>query len=128
MLLMGRIRQSNQSPSSKGGVRGGPFSATLVACFVIVAIIALAFSNRQMLRRMFVIFGATVAQMALVVVVVWVVYQTYAWWAYLLWFLLVLFLSTCWCLYPLQAMWKKMLWPVSGATLVGNINTLKTFI
>ena len=97
------------------------WGAAVVACVVFVAIIALAFFDRKMLRRMFVIFGATVAQMAVVVAVVWLVYQTNAWWAYLLWFLLVLFLSTCWCLYPLQAMWKQMLWPVSVATLVGGI-------
>ena len=97
------------------------WGAAVVACVVFVAMIALAFFDRKMLRRMLVIFGATVAQMAVVVAVVWLVYQTNAWWAYLLWFLLVLFLSTCWCLYPLQAMWKQMLWPVSVATLVGAI-------
>ena len=97
------------------------WGAAVVACVVFVAMIALAFFDRKMLRRMLVIFGATVAQMAVVVAVVWLVYQTNAWWAYLLWFLLVLFLSICWCLYPLQAMWKQMLWPVSVATLVGAI-------
>ena len=44
-----------------------------------------------------------------------------AWWAYLLWFLLVLALSICWCLFPLQSLWKKMLRPVSVAMLVGSI-------
>ena len=97
------------------------WGAAIVACVVLVAIMALAFFDRQMLRRMMVIFGATVAQMAVVVTVVWVVYQTYAWWAYLLWFLLVLALSICWCLYPLQALWRKMLQPVSAAMLVGSI-------
>ena len=97
------------------------WGAAIVACVVIVAMMALAFFDRQMLRRMMVIFGATVAQMAVVVTVVWVVYQTYAWWAYLLWFLLVLALSICWCLYPLQALWRKMLQPVSAAMLVGSI-------
>ena len=97
------------------------WGVALVACFVIVAMIALAFIDFKMLRRMLVIFGVTVAQMAVVGVVVWVVYQTYAWWAYLLWFLLVLFLSICWCLYPLQTMWKKVLLPVSIGMLVGSI-------
>ena len=97
------------------------WGAAIVACVVIVAMMALAVFDRQMLRRMLVIFGATVAQMAVVVTVVWVVYQTYAWWAYLLWFLLVLALSICWCLYPLQALWRKMLQPVSAAMLVGSI-------
>ena len=93
----------------------------IVACLVVVATIALAFIDRQMLRRMLVIFGATVAQMAVVVAVVWLVYQTYAWWAYLLWYLLVVLLSICWCLYPFQAMWKKMLVPVAVSMLVGSI-------
>ena len=97
------------------------WGAAIVACIVLVAMMALAFFDRQMLRRMLVIFGATVAQMAVVVAVVWVVYQTYAWWAYLLWFLLVLALSICWCLYPLQALWRKMLQPVSAAMFVGSI-------
>lgn len=97
------------------------WGAAIVACVVLVAMMALAFFDRQMLRRMLVIFGATVAQMAVVVAVVWIVYQTMAWWSYLLWFLLVLTLSICWCLYPLQALWRKMLQPVSAAMLVGSI-------
>ena len=97
------------------------WGAAIVACVVLVAAIALAFFDRQMLRRMLVIFGATVVQMAVVVAVVWVVYQTDAWWAYLVWFLLVLALSICWCLFPLQSLWKKMLRPVSVAMLVGSI-------
>ena len=36
------------------------WGAVLVACLVLVASIALAFIDRQMLRRMLVIFGATV--------------------------------------------------------------------
>ena len=97
------------------------WGAAIVACVVLMAMIALAFFDRQMLRRMLVIFGATVAQMAVVVAVVWLVYQTNAWWAYLLWFLLVLALSICWCLFPLLSLWKKMLRPVSVAMLVGSI-------
>ena len=97
------------------------WGAALVASLVIIAAIALAFFDGKMLRRILTIFGATVAQMAAVVAVVWLVYQTHAWWPYLLWILLVLFLSICWCLYPTQSMWKKLLWPVSAAMLVGSI-------
>lgn len=97
------------------------WGSIIVACLVIVATIALAFIDRQMLRRMLVIFGATVAQMAAVVAVVWLVYQTNARWAYLLWYLLVVLLSICWCLYPFQSMWKKMLVPIAVSMLVGSI-------
>ncbi len=97
------------------------WGSIVVACLVVVAVIALAFIDRKMLRRMLVIFGATVAQMAVVVAVVWLVFQTDAWWAYLLWYLLVVLLSICWCLYPFQAMWKKMLVPVAVSMLAGSI-------
>lgn len=53
------------------------WGAALIACVVIVASIALAFLDNQMLRRMLVVFGATVVQMAIVVAVVWLVYQTH---------------------------------------------------
>ena len=46
------------------------WGAAVVACVVFVAMIALAFFYRKMLRRMLVIFGATVAQMTVVVAVV----------------------------------------------------------
>ena len=97
------------------------WGAALVACVVFVAMIALAFYDSKMLRRMLVIFGATVAQMAVVVAVVWLVYQKNDWWAYLLWFPLELISSPCWCLYLLHVMLKKMLWPVCAGTLVGCI-------
>jgi ABC-type iron transport system FetAB permease component len=97
------------------------WGAAVVALFVIVAVIVLAFIDKKMLRRMLVIFGATVVQMAVVGAAVWVVYQTHAWWSYLLWYLLILVLSICWVLYPLQSLWKKMLQPVGTAIFVGSI-------
>lgn len=75
------------------------WGAALVAIIVVIAMIALAFVDSKMLRRMLVIFGATVAQMAVVGAVVLLAFKTFAWWAYLLWYLLILFLSICWVLY-----------------------------
>ena len=97
------------------------WGSIVVACLVIVAIISFVFIDKKMLKRMLVIFGATVAQMAVVVAVVWLVYQTNAWWAYLLWYLLVVLLSIGWCLYPFQHMWKKMLVPVAVSMVAGSM-------
>ena len=97
------------------------WGAALVAIIVVIAMIALGFVDRKMLRRMLVIFGATMAQMAVVGAVVLLAYRTFAWWAYLLWYLLILFLSICWVLYPIQFMWKRALKPVSAAMLAGSI-------
>ena len=97
------------------------WGAAIVAFFVLVGSIVLGFFDRKMLRRVLAVYGVTVAQMAAIAVVVWVVYQTNAWWAYLLFYLLVLFLSVCWVLYPVNTIWKKMLVPVSTAMLAGSI-------
>ena len=64
------------------------WGAAVVAIIIVIAMIALAFVDRKMLRRMLVIFGATVAQMAGVGAVVLLAFKTFAWWAYLLWYLL----------------------------------------
>ena len=79
------------------------WGATVVACLVVVAVVALAFADRQMLRRMSVVFGATVAQMAAVLGAVWLVYRTQAWWTYLLWFLLVWFCPSAGACIPCRA-------------------------
>ena len=97
------------------------WGAALIAFLVVVAMLALAFVDRKMLRRMLVVFGATVAQMVIVGAIVLLAFKTFAWWAYLLWYLLVLFLSICWVLYPIQFMWKRMLLPISAAVLAGSI-------
>ena len=97
------------------------WGAALVAFLVVVAMLALAFVDRKMLRRMLVVFGATVAQMVVVGAVVLLAFKTFAWWAYLLWYFLVLFLSICWVLYPIQFMWKRMVLPISIAVLAGSI-------
>ena len=97
------------------------WGAALIGVLVVVAMLALAFVDRKMLRRMLVVFGATVAQMVVVGAVVLLAFKTFAWWVYLLWYLLVLFLSICWVLYPIQFMWKRMLLPISTAVLAGSI-------
>ena len=97
------------------------WGAALIGVLVVVAMLVLAFVDRKMLRRMLVVFGATVAQMVVVGAVVLLAFKTFAWWAYLLWYLLVLFLSICWVLYPIQFMWKRMLLPISAAVLAGSI-------
>ena len=97
------------------------WGAALIAFLVVVAMLALAFVDRKMLRRMLVVFGATVAQMVVVGAVVLLAFKTFAWWAYLLWYLLVLLLSICWVLYPIQFMWKRMVLPISIAVLAGSI-------
>ena len=97
------------------------WGAALVAMLVVIAMLALAFVDRKMLRRMLVVFGATVAQMVVVGAVVLLAFKTLAWWVYLLWYLLILFLSICWVLYPIYFMWKRALIPVSAAMVGGSI-------
>ena len=93
----------------------------IVALVVILAMIVLACVDRRMLGRMLTIFGATIAQMAIVAGVVWLVYRTNAWWAFALLYVLVLCLSICWVLYSLQPTWRPMTGPVATAMFAGSI-------
>ena len=97
------------------------WGAAIVACLLVVASVALAVLDGKMLRHMFAIYGATVAQMAVVAAVVWLVYRTNAWWAYVIYFLLVLVLSVCWVLFPLKDQRKQLLGPVAVAMLTGSL-------
>ena len=97
------------------------WGAAIVAAIVIIAFIALSIADWKMSKRMLSVLEVTVGQMAVVALVVILVNQTNAWWAYLLWYLLVLILSICWCLYPLQSIWKKMVLPISMGMLAGSI-------
>lgn len=97
------------------------WGAVLTACLVGISVIALAIVYSKMLKRILTIFTATILQMAAVLAVVWFCYQTHSVWAYLLWYGLILCLSTCWCLYPLQSMWKKMVVPIGISMLIGSI-------
>ena len=99
------------------------WNAVLVAVIVIVALIVFFILDRKMIHRMGLVYGVTLAQMILVGIVIWLTYKYPVWWTYLLWFLVVPALSTCWVLYPLQAMvsWKKMLLPVATAVFTGSI-------
>ena len=63
------------------------WGAALVAFLVVVAMLALAFVDRKMLRRMLVVFGATVAQMVVVGAVVLLAFKTFAW----------ICSGICWC-------------------------------
>ena len=97
------------------------WGAAIVAVVVIIAFIALSIADWKMSKRMLTVLEVTVGQMAVVAVVVILVNQTNTWWAYLLWYLVVLILSICWCLYPIQSIWKKMALPVSVGVLAGSI-------
>lgn len=97
------------------------WGAALIACLLGISMIALAIVDSKMLKRMLTIFIVTVLQMAAVLAVVWFCYQTRSVWAYLLWYVLILLLSTCWCLYPIQTMWRKMAVPIGTSMLVGSI-------
>jgi len=100
----------------------------VVAALVLIASIVLFFVDRKMLWRMLTIFGATIPQMAVVFFVVLLINRTNAWWAYLILYLLTLFLSICWVLYPLKTLRKKALVPVCVAMLTGGNSTVTSLI
>ena len=97
------------------------WGAALVACFVLLVVIAIAITDLKMLKRMMVVLGATVGQMLLTGSAVWLVFNKATWWSLLIWYLLLPCMATFWVLFPLKGMRKQMLKPVGAAMFSGSI-------
>ena len=76
--------------------------------------------NREMMRVLKV-FGLMTVQMLVVGLGVWLAYKTGAWWADLLWLVLMLVLAGAWILFVMRKQWKQMLLSVVAALATGTL-------
>ena len=77
--------------------------------------------DRKEMMRVLKVFGLMAGQMAVVGVIAWTAYKASAWWADLLWLVLMLALATAWCLYLMRKSWKRMLTAVVAALTIGAL-------
>jgi len=77
--------------------------------------------DRKEMMRVQKVFGLMAGQMAVIGVITWTAYKACAWWADLLWLLLMLALATGWCLYIMRRTWKQMLPSVVAALTAGTL-------
>lgn len=97
------------------------FGVVVVLLLLAVAVALFVVIDRQTVKRVLKVLGLTVVQMMAIGAVVWLVYKVNAWWGYVLWYVLMLVLSVCWCLYGFRSSWKRMLVPVGAALLTGSL-------
>ena len=77
--------------------------------------------DRKEMMRVLKVFGLMAGQMAVVGVIAWTAYKANAWWADMLWLVVLIALATGWCLYKMRKTWKQMLTSVVAALTAGTL-------
>lgn len=67
------------------------------------------------------VFGLMAGQMAVIGIIAWTACKANAWWADMLWLVVLIALATGWCLYKMRKTWKQMLTSVVAALTAGTL-------
>lgn len=94
---------------------------SLLAVLLMASIVIYWLIDRKEMMRVLKVFGLMAGQMAVVGVIIWTVYKANAWWANLLWLVVLIALATGWCLLKMRKTWKQMLMPIIAALTAGTL-------
>lgn len=95
-----------------------------VSLLVVLMLAALAvywLIDRKEMARVLRVFGLMAGQMAVIGIIAWTACKANAWWADMLWLVVLIALATGWCLYKMRKTWKQMLTPVVAALTAGTL-------
>lgn len=94
---------------------------SLLVVLLMASIVIYWLIDRKEMMRVLKVFGLMAGQMAVVGVIIWTVYKANAWWANLLWLVVLIALATGWCLLKMRKTWKQMLMPIIAALTAGTL-------
>lgn len=77
--------------------------------------------DRKEMMRVQKVFGLMAGQMAVIGIIAWTACKANAWWADMLWLVVLIALATGWCLYKMRKTWKQMLTSVVAALTAGTL-------
>ena len=77
--------------------------------------------DRKEMARVLRVFGLMAGQMAVIGIIAWTACKANAWWADMLWLVVLIALATGWCLYKMRKTWKQMLTSVVAALTAGTL-------
>ena len=97
------------------------WGVSLLVVLLLASVAVYWLIDRKEMMRVLKVFGLMVGQMAVIGIIVWTAYKANAWWADLLWLVVMIALATGWCLYKMRKIWKQMLMPVVAALAVGTL-------
>lgn len=97
------------------------WGVALLVVLLLVSVGVFKLIDHRGMMRTIKVFGLMTGQMAVVGFGVWVAYKAAAWWADVLWLLMMLVLAAAWCLYSMRKQWKRMLLSVVSALAAGTL-------
>ena len=97
------------------------WGVALLVVLLLVSVGVFKLIDHRGMMRTLKVFGLMTGQMAVVGFGVWIAYKAAAWWADVLWFMMMLVLAGAWCLYAMRKQWKRMLLSVVAALATGTL-------
>ena len=94
---------------------------SLLVVLLLASIVIYWLIDRKEMMRVLKVFGLMAGQMTVIGVIIWTVYKANAWWANLLWLVVLIALATGWCLLKMRKTWKQMLMPIIAALTAGTL-------
>lgn len=94
---------------------------SLLVVLLMASIVIYWLIDRKEMMRVLKVFGLMAGQMTVIGVIIWTVYKFNAWWANMLWIVVLITLATGWCLLKMRKTWKQMLMPIIAALTAGTL-------
>ena len=91
------------------------WGVSLLVVLLLASVAVYWLIDRKEMMRVLRVFGLMVGEMAVIDIIAWTACKANAWWADMLWFVVLVALATGWCLYKMRKTWKRMLMPVVAA-------------
>lgn len=94
---------------------------SLLVVLLLASIVIYWLIDRKEMMRVLKVFGLMAGQMTVIGVIIWTVCKFNAWWANMLWIVVLITLATGWCLLKMRKTWKQMLTSVVAALTAGTL-------
>lgn len=97
------------------------WGVSLLVVLLLASVAVYWLIDRKEMARVLRVLGLMVGQMAVAGIIIWTAYKVNAWWADMLWLVVLIALATGWCLYKMRKTWKQMLTSVVAALTAGTL-------
>ena len=97
------------------------WGVSLLVVLLLASVAVYWLIDRKEMARVLRVFGLMAGQMAVIGIIAWTACKANAWWADMLWLVVLIALATGWCLYKMRKTWKQMLTSVVAALTAGTL-------
>jgi len=97
------------------------WGVALLVVLLLASVGIFKLTDHREMMRVLKVFGLMTGQVMVIGLGVWLAYKTGAWWADLLWLVLMLVLAGAWILFVMRKQWKQILLSVVAALATGTL-------